>query len=92
MDEYLAFGNGQEVKGKARQNDDILFVYLEDKTMDLYQAFALLSVQENVEKIRYHYYKADLIFEGYTRITLLNDDGNRITAILVKDGANDGSN
>lgn len=92
MDEYLAFGNSQEVKGKARQNDDILFVYLEDKTMDLYQAFALLSVQENVEKIRYHYYKVDLIFEGYTRITLLNDDGNRITAMLVKDGANDGSN
>ena len=87
MDEYLVFGNGETVKGKARQDFDILFVYLEDETMDLYKAFALLSVQNNVEQIRYHYYKADLIFEGFTRITSLNDDGHRITAILKKDGA-----
>ena len=87
MDEYLVFGNGETVKGKARQDFDILFVYLEDGTMDLYKAFALLSVQANVEKIRYHYYKADLIFGGFTRITSLNDDGHRITAILKKDGA-----
>ena len=87
MDEYLVFGNGETVKGKARQDFDILFVYLEDGTMDLYKAFALLSVQVNVEEIRYHYYKADLIFEGFTRITSLNDDGHRITAILKKDGA-----
>ena len=87
MDEYLVFGNGETVKGKARQDFDILFVYLEDETMDLYKAFALLSVQANVGKIRYHYYKADLIFDGFTRITSLNDDGHRITAILKKDGA-----
>lgn len=87
MDEYLVFGNGETVKGKVRQDFDILFVYLEDGTMDLYKAFALLSVQANVEKIRYHYYKADLIFDGFTRITSLNDDGHRITAILKKDGA-----
>ena len=87
MDEYLVFGNGETVKGKARQDFDILFVYLENETMDLYKAFALLSVQNNVEQIRYHYYKADLIFEGFTRITSLNDDGHRITAILKKDGA-----
>lgn len=87
MDEYLAFGNGEEIKGKARQDFDTLFVYLEDETINLYQAFALLSVRENVETIRYHYYKADLIFEGFTRITSLNDDGHRITAVLKKDGA-----
>ena len=46
MDEYLAFGNGEEIKGKARQDFDTLFVYLEDATMNLYQAFALLSVRE----------------------------------------------
>ena len=87
MDEYLTFGNGETVKGKARQNNDILFVYLEDETMDLYKAFALLSVQANVQEIRYHYYKAELVFEGFTRITSLNDDGNRITAVMKKDGA-----
>ena len=87
MDEYLKFGNGETVKGKARQNFDTLFVYLEDETMNLYQAFALLSVQENVQEILYHYYKADLVFEGFTRITSLSDDGHRITAVLKKDGA-----
>ena len=87
MDEYLAFGNGETVKGRARQNFDTLFVYLEDGSMDLYQAFALLSVQENVQEIRYHYYKADLVFEGFVRITSLSDDGHRITAVLKKDGA-----
>ena len=87
MDEYLVFGNGETVKGKARKDFDILFVYLEDETMDLYKAFALLSVQANIGEIRYHYYKADLIFDGFTRITSLNDDGHRITAILKKDGA-----
>ena len=87
MDEYLAFGNGETVQGKARQDFDTLFVYLEDETMNLYQAFSLLSVRENVEQIRYHYYKADLIFEGFARITSLSDDGHRITAVLKKDGA-----
>lgn len=87
MDEYLKFGNGETVKGKARQNNDILFVYLEDETMDLYKAFALLSVKTNVAEIRYHYYKAELLFEGFTRITSLSDDETRITAVLKKDGA-----
>ena len=87
MDEYLVFGNGETVKGKARQNNDILFVYLEEETMDLYKAFVLLSVRANVNEIRYHYYKAELVFEGFTRITSLSDDGNRITAIMKKDGA-----
>ena len=87
MDEYLAFGNGEEIKGKACQDFDTLFVYLEDETMDLYQAFALLSVQKNVQEIRYHYYKANLVFEGFVRITSLSDDGHRITAVLKKDGA-----
>ena len=87
MDEYLAFGNGETVQGKARQDFDTLFIYLEDETMNLYQSFSLLSVRENVQQIRYHYYKADLIFEGFTRITSLSDDGHRITAVLKKDGA-----
>ena len=87
MDEYLAIGNGETVQGKAWQEFDSLFVYLEDEAMNLYQAFSLLSVRENVQQIRYHYYKADLIFKGFTRITSLSDDGHRITAVLKKDGA-----
>ena len=37
-------------------------------------------------------WKVELVFEGYTKPVMINDEGTAITAMLVKDGANDGSN
>ena len=93
MNEYLKLGNELILKdSKARENHDTLFVYIEDKTIDFKKAYKLLSNQKNVEKITYHYYKADLIFEGFTKITSLQDDGYRIIAVLKKEVDDNGEN
>ena len=90
MDEYLVFLDETVHAGRARENGDILFVYIEDKPVDLSKAFYLLSDPENVKKITYHYYKAALIFEGFTELTSIQNDGNRIISVLKKGELNDG--
>lgn len=90
MNECLTFSNGTVIPGKARESGNNLFVYLYGTSME--NALALLTVPENVESIIYHYYKVDLTFVGYTTLVVTNNDGFRITAMLEKDGANNGSN
>jgi hypothetical protein len=52
----------------------------------------LLSDSNKTSRIQYNYWKVELVFEGYTKPVMINDEGTAITAMLVKDGANDGSN
>lgn len=88
MDEYLKLNDDTILKNsKARESKDILFVYIEDGTT-FNEAFNLLSNAENVKKIIYHYYKSELSFEGFTRLVSMQDDGNRIIAVLKKEGVN----
>lgn len=89
MNEYLKFSNGKVIPGKARESGNNLFVYLYDTSMD--DALALLTVPENVETVVYHYYKVELTFTGYTRLVVANNDGYRISAMLEKDGVNNGA-
>ena len=88
--EYLKFGNGSVIPGRARENGDILFVYLLDT--DMKTAAELLSDPDNTATIIYHYYKVDLTFEGFTEVNAINKDGSRIIAMLEKDGAGNGEN
>ena len=89
MNEYLTFSNGTVIPGKAREDVNVLFVYLEGISMA--NAQTLLSNPDNVKTIIYHYYKVDLTFEGYTRLAVINDDGYRIIAMLEKDGVGNGA-
>jgi hypothetical protein len=89
MDEYLKFGNDEIIPGKARESGNNLFVYLYDTSMD--DALALLTVPENMETVIYHYYKVELTFTGYTKLAVANNEGYRISAMLEKDGANNGA-
>jgi hypothetical protein len=50
----------------------------------------LLSDSNKTSRIQYTYGKVELVFEGYTKPVMINDEGTAITAMLVKDGANDG--
>lgn len=87
MDEYLKFSDDSIDSihpGSAKQSGNILFVYLEDDPVDFNAAFLLLSDPNNVELITYHYYRVDLVFEGFTDLTLLQKDGKRVIAILEK--------
>jgi hypothetical protein len=52
----------------------------------------LLSDSNKTSRIQYTYGKVELVFEGYAKPVMINDEGTAITAMLVKDGANDGSN
>lgn len=89
MDEYLKLNDGTILENsKARQSDDTLFVYIEDGKTDFVTAFGLLSNKGNVQKIIYHYHKAELIFEGFTRLISLQDDDKRIIAVLKREGEN----
>lgn len=90
MNEYLKFSDGSVIPGHAREGINALFLYLEDTGMEAAQA--LLSDPENVKTIIYHYYKVDLTFEGYTQLAAINEDGGIITAMLEKDGADNGEN
>ena len=80
MDEYLIFANGETCAGKARQNGEYLFVYL--RGVDMNEAIRLLS--KGADSITYHYYKAELVFEGFTALKVIQHLGDRISAMLER--------
>lgn len=93
MDRYLQMNDGTILKDSyALESRYGLIVNILDESYNIIKAFSLLTDQEAVRKILYHYYKAELTFEGYTNIVSIQIDRDRITAILTKekDGANDG--
>jgi hypothetical protein len=50
----------------------------------------ILSDSNKTSRIQYTYWKVELVFEGYTKLVMINDEGTAITAMLVKDGVNNG--
>jgi hypothetical protein len=58
--------------------------------LSIIDVLLILSDNDKTSRIQYTYWKVELIFEGYTKPVMINDDGTAITAILVKDGASNG--
>jgi hypothetical protein len=58
--------------------------------LSIIDVLLILSDNDKTSRIQYTYWKVELVFEGYTKPVMINDDGTAITAILVKDGASNG--
>lgn len=85
MDQYLKMNDGTILaESKAMEGVNGLYVNIQDPDTDLITAFGILSDPNKTKKIVYHYYKADLTFEGYTKIKSIQDEGAMITAMLLK--------
>lgn len=86
MDQYLKLNDGTILpESRAMEGVNGLYVNIQDPETDLITAFRLLSDPEKTAQIVYHYYKAELTFEGYTRIKSIQDEGGMITAMLKKE-------
>lgn len=91
MDRYLKLNDETVLKNShALKDRNTLLIYIEDEDVDFVGAFGLLSDPEKVSTIIYHYYKAELTFEGFTKLTSLTDEGYRILATLRKEGTENG--
>lgn len=94
MDQYLKMADGTILKNSyARESQYGLFVYILDAEYNnMISAFSLLTNTEAVREITYHYYKAELVFEGYIKLVSIQSEGERIIAMLTKekDGVTDG--
>ena len=92
MDESLTFNDGTKCKDShAMEMGNGLYVYFGEGT-SMIDVLLILSDSNKTSRIQYNYYKVQKVFEGYTRPATINDDGKAITAILEKDGANNGGN
>lgn len=86
MDQYLKLNDGTILKdSRAMEGVTGLYVNIQDPDTNLIAAFGLLSDPDKTARIVYHYYKAELTFEGYTRIKSIQDEGGMITAMLKKE-------
>ena len=87
MDEYLKLNDGTVLKdSRAIESQYGLFIYINDPDYDIIKAFALLSDKAATQRITFHYYKAELVFEGYTGIASIAAEQTRIVATLIKEG------
>lgn len=85
MEEYLLLNDGTVFHdSRAYETGTGLYVYIGDKETNIVDAFSALSNPDATSKIKFVYHKAELIFEGYTEIKSIQDDGTRITAFLFK--------
>lgn len=85
MDRFIKLNDGTILSdSQVYDNGKGLNFIIGDKSLDILQTVLLLSKKENTQKIIYHYYKAELVFEGYTKLVSVRDEGNCITAMLVK--------
>ena len=88
MDEYLKLNDETVLKNsRAIESQYGLFVYINDPDYDIIKAFALLSNKAATQRITFHYYKAEVVFEGYTEIASIAIEQTRIVATLIKEGA-----
>lgn len=90
MNQYLTMDNGVVLKDShAHESQYGLFIYIDDPDYDIIKAFALLSDKAATQRIRFHYYKAELVFDGYTGIESIAKEKTRVIATLVKEVAQD---
>ena len=92
MEQSLTFNDGTICKDShAMEMGNGLYVYF-GGGLSIIDVLLILSDNDKTSRIQYNYNKVTLIFDGYTKPVTINDEGTAITAILAKDGANDGSN
>ena len=85
MEQYLETGNGIKLNDSyARESLYGLFVYIQDPEYDMVKALIILMNEKATQNIKYHYFKVDIVFNGYTKLKSVQDDGKRIIAMLVK--------
>lgn len=86
MEQYLKMADGSILKNSyARESQYGLYVYILDAEYNMVSAFSLLTNTEAVREITYHYYKAELVFDGYTKLVSIQSEGDRIIAMLTKE-------
>ena len=90
MEQSLTFNDGTICKDShAMESGNGLYLYFYGG-ISMMDVIRILSDSNKTSRIQYTYWKAELVFDGYTKPVMINDDGTAITAMLVKDGANDG--
>ena len=90
MDRFLKLNNGTILSDSQAYDDGKgLNIIIGDKSLDVLQTVLLLSKKENTQKIIYHYYKAELAFEGYTKLVSVRDEGTMITVTLKKEDSDE---
>ena len=92
MEQSLTFNDGTIYKDShAMESGNGLYLYF-GGGISMMDVILLLSDSNKTSRIQYTYWKVELVFEGYTKLVRINDEGTAITTMLVKDGVNDGSN
>jgi hypothetical protein len=90
MERYLKLNDGTILSDSQAYDDgNGLNVIIGDKSLDILQTILLLSNKENTKRIIYHYYKAELVFDGYTKLVSVRDEGTIITVTLKKEDSDE---
>ena len=90
MEQSLTFNDGTICKDShAMESGNGLYLYF-GGGISMMDVILLLSDSNKTSRIQYTYWKVELVFEGYIKPVMIHDEGTAITAMLVKDGANDG--
>lgn len=90
MERYLKLNDGTILSDSQAYDDGKgLNIIIGDKSLDILQTVLLLSNKENTQKIIYHYYKVELVFDGYTKLVSVRDEGTMITATLKKEASDE---
>lgn len=87
MPEKLTLNDGTVLENASALLSGDLFLYVRGKTLK--EAFDLLIVPENTEKIIYTMNNgAEVIYEGFRKLIAVRDEGmGLITAVLRKEAA-----
>ena len=72
---------------RALESSDLLYVYVKDGS-DIRDVGLNFLDPEKVQEIKFTYSDAEIIFRGYTKVTLLKDEGTFISVILKKEDSN----
>lgn len=87
MTQSLTFDDGTVFESsKAMESIYGLYLYF-GGGQGMTDVVSVLSDNKKTKRIQYDYYKVKLVFEGYTELITISDEGNAITAIMGKVGA-----
>ena len=90
MERYLKLNDGTILEDSQAYDDGKgLNIIIGDKSLDILQTVLLLSNKENTQRIIYHYYKVELVFDGYTKLVSVRDEGTMITVTLKKEDSDE---
>lgn len=85
MDEYLKLNDETVLKdSRAVESVNGLFLSIKDPDCGIVDVFNKLADPSKTKKITFHYYKVELVFDGYTQIVAIQDEGNLISVVLKK--------